>query len=405
MNNPENVNDFDFDILKLFSIIIQNIKLILIVSFTIMFVTLIILAISKILPAEKSFLPDEYTTTSIVILNSNSESSGIDALLGNSGMSSLASIAGLSSSALGVSDSAIAMKLVTTNSFINKIAEKFDLYKLYELEEADYPKTELKKILSEKLKLAEDKNTQMLEISYTDKDKYLAKEIVDSVTDFLEEEFNKIDIIRNSDQSNAVNDKMLVVSNELERLQKEIIIFQTKHNLIDVDMVADKLLTQVSSFQEQLLKKEVEIESYGKISSIKDPGYIKLINDRDAIINAIQKLENGEVGDFPPVKELPNLSLELNKLKLEAEIQANAYSVLVQQSEVLKLTKKGNASTFQVLEYAEIPEMKSGPGRASMLIQISIIGGFLAVVFVLLRAAFFNIKNDPDKMKRLMGEA
>lgn len=404
MNNSDNIKDYDFDLLKLISIIIKNIKLIIVVSFIIMILTLTIMIISKLLPSDKSFLPDQYSPKSIVILNRSSESSGIDSLLGSSGMSALTSISGISSGLTAVSDSAIAIKLVTTNSFINKIANKFDLYKVYKLEESEYPKTELKDILKEKLKLSEDEATQMLEISYTDTDKYLATEIVNSVTDLLEEEFNKIDVIRNSDQFNAVNDKIMMVSKELERLQREIIIFQTTHNLIDVDMVADKLITQVSSFQTQLLNKEVEIESYGKISSIRDPGYIKLMNERDAIVNAIQKLESGEVGDFPPIKELPNLSLELNNLKLEAEIQANAYKILVQQSEVLKLTAKGNTSTFQVLEYADVPEIKSQPGRARLLILISFMGCFLSIIYVLLREAWINIKNDPDKMKRLMGE-
>lgn len=404
MNNSDNIKDYDFDLLKLISIIIKNIKLIIVVSFIIMILTLTIMIISKLLPSDKSFLPDQYSPKSIVILNRSSESSGIDSLLGSSGMSALTSISGISSGLTAVSDSAIAIKLVTTNSFINKIANKFDLYKVYKLEESEYPKTELKDILKEKLKLSEDETTQMLEISYTDTDKYLATEIVNSVTDLLEEEFNKIDVIRNSDQFNAVNDKIMMVSKELERLQREIIIFQTTHNLIDVDMVADKLITQVSSFQTQLLNKEVEIESYGKISSIRDPGYIKLMNERDAIVNAIQKLESGEVGDFPPIKELPNLSLELNNLKLEAEIQANAYKILVQQSEVLKLTAKGNTSTFQVLEYADVPEIKSQPGRARLLILISFMGCFLSIIYVLLREAWINIKNDPDKMKRLMGE-
>lgn len=404
MNNSDNIKDYDFDLLKLISIIIKNIKLIIVVSFIIMILTLTIMIISKLLPSDKSFLPDQYSPKSIVILNRSSESSGIDSLLGSSGMSALTSISGISSGLTAVSDSAIAIKLVTTNSFINKIANKFDLYKVYKLEESEYPKTELKDILKEKLKLSEDEATQMLEISYTDTDKYLATEIVNSVTDLLEEEFNKIDVIRNSDQFNAVNDKIMMVSKELERLQREIIIFQTTHNLIDVDMVADKLITQVSSFQTQLLNKEVEIESYGKISSIRDPGYIKLMNERDAIVNAIQKLESGEVGDFPPIKELPNLSLELNNLKLEAEIQANAYKILVQQSEVLKLTAKGNTSTFQVLEYADVPEIKSQPGRARLLILISFMGFFLSIIYVLLREAWINIKNDPDKMKRLMGE-
>ncbi|QEN06391.1 hypothetical protein EW093_13065 [Thiospirochaeta perfilievii] len=244
----------------------------------------------------------------------------------------------------------------------------------------------------------------MLTISYTDIDKQLATNIVNRVTSLLEEEFAKIDKIRNTDQYSVITDKMSVVEADLERLQDQIIEFQTLHNIMDVEIVAEELVKQVSEFQSELLKKEVEIESYGKVSNIRDPGYTKLINEKEAILNAISKLENGEVGDYPPVKDLPRLALELTKLKREADVKLVAYKALVQQSETLKLTAEGTGSTFQVLEYAEVPEMKSGPSRGKLVIIVTFAGFFFSIFFVFLKEAWMNIKNDPEKMKRLRGE-
>ncbi len=131
---------------------------------------------------------------------------------------------------------------------------------------------------------------------------------------------------------------------------------------------------------------------------------MRLINEKSAILNALRKLENGEIGDFPPVKDLPKLALELQKLKREAEIQIVAYKALIQQSETLKLTAEGTGSTFQVLEMAEIPEIKSGPSRGKLCIIVTFAGFFFSIFFVFLKEAFMNIKNDPEKMRRLRGE-
>ena len=117
-----------------------------------------------------------------------------------------------------------------------------------------------------------------------------------------------------------------------------------------------------------------------------------------------RKLENGEVGNYPPAKELPRLSLELQKLKQKAEVQLITYKALVQQSETLKLTAEGAGSTFQVLEKAEIPEKKSGPSRGKVCIIVTFAGFFLSIFFVFLKEAWINIKNDPEKMKKLRGD-
>ncbi|WP_187759707.1 GNVR domain-containing protein [Thiospirochaeta perfilievii] len=405
MSEIEVIKEDEIDLLDLVSVLVKNIKWIIAISLIFMVGILIYAIISLKLPADKSYLPNEFSPKTIVMLNSSGSSSGsLDSLINSSGMGALAGLAGISGGSGGVSDSALAIKLVTTNSFINKISTQFDLENVYETYESDYPKTDLRKIISEKLVIAEDKDTGMLTISYTDIDKQLATNIVNRVTSLLEEEFAKIDKIRNTDQYSVITDKMSVVEADLERLQDQIIEFQTLHNIMDVEIVAEELVKQVSEFQSELLKKEVEIESYGKVSNIRDPGYTKLINEKEAILNAISKLENGEVGDYPPVKDLPRLALELTKLKREADVKLVAYKALVQQSETLKLTAEGTGSTFQVLEYAEVPEMKSGPSRGKLVIIVTFAGFFFSIFFVFLKEAWMNIKNDPEKMKRLRGE-
>ena len=398
-------NEDEIDLLDLVSVLIKNIKWIIGISLLFMVGILLYAIISLKLPADKSYMPNLFSPKTTVMLNSSSGGSSLDSLLGGSGLSSLAGLAGISGGGGGgTSDSALAMKLVTTNSFINKIATEFNLATIYETDETDYPKTTLRKTITEKLSITEDSDTSMLEITYTDIDKVLATDIVNRVTGLLEEEFAKIDKIRNRSQYSVVEDKKMMVEKELNRLQNEVIKFQIEHNIMDVNIVSEALVEQVSEFQSQLLKKEVEIESYGKISNIKDPVYIRLNNERDAIKNALVKLENGEVGDYPPVKDLPKLAFELEKLKRAAEIQLIGYKALVQQSETLKLTASGNESTFQVLEYAEVPEIKSGPSRGKLVIIVTFAGFFLSIFFVFLKEAWMNIKNDPEKMNRLTGK-
>lgn len=403
MQDMENNNEeHSFDLWKVIAILIKNKWIVILITLGAMFFIAIYSIISIKLPINKSYLPNRYTPKSLVILNSASGSGSIESLLNNSGMGALAGLAGVSGG--GASDTEIAIKLSTTNSFIKKLDEEFDLGTIYQTNISSHPRTELKNIIGSNLNIEADAKSGILEISYTDIDKKLATKIVNKATDILEEEFAIIDKVRNRNQFTLAEENKAKVEKEIERLSLELITFQKKHNLISVDIVFEELMKQISTMQTSLLEKEVEIESYGKVSNIKDPGYLRLVNEKNAILNAIDKLENGEVGNYPPIKNLPKLALELEKIRNEIVIQQTVYKTIIQQYETLKLTSGGTGPTFQVLEKAEIPEQKSEPSRAKLCITFTFLALFMSIILVFIKEGMKKILNDPDKMKILKGE-
>jgi len=402
MSNIENIKDDEVDLLDLISILIKNIKSIIIISGVCMLGIVIYAFISLKLPQEKSYMPNKYSPRTLVMLNSSKGGSALDSMINSSGLGAFAGLAGISGGG-SLSDSELAIKLVTTFSFIEKINNEFDLMNVYELMDSERPETDLREAIATRLSLSEDEKTGLLTVTYTDINKYLATDIVNRVTDLLEEEFDKIDIIRNKSQLSVIQDKKQKVEVELNRLQNDILSFQKKYNLLDVNVVFKELMTQISELQSQLLMKNVALESYSKISSIQDPGYLKLVAEKEAISNAIKKLQSGEAGDYPPLRDLPELSLELEFLKRELQVQTTVYQSLITQLETLKLTADGTGPTFQVLEKARVPEIKSGPSRGKLCIIVTFAGFFFSIFFVFLKEAWLNIKNDPEKIKKLKG--
>ncbi len=393
--------DTELNLLDLISTLYRNIKWIVIITLISMIIAVIISVLSIVIPPKDSFMPNVYSPVSTVMLNGDNKRGGLNSLLGDSGMGALAGLAGISSEGAGPTDSELAIKLANTNRFINKIESEYNLSELYETNDEKFPKTALRNIVKKKLSISF--SSGILKISYTDIDRNLATDITNKVTQLLEEEFAKVDLIRNSSQFKLAEENKLKVEKEIERLSLELITFQKRHNLIDAEIVFEELMKQMSTMQTSLLQKEVDIESYGFVSNIKDPGYKRLENERSAIINAIEKLEKGEFGNYPPVKELPEIALELEKLKSGIEVQKTVYKTIIQQYETLKLTADGTGPTFQVLEKAEVPEMKSGPSRTKFCTVITFVGLFTSIIFVFIKEALINIKNDPSKLKRIKG--
>jgi uncharacterized protein involved in exopolysaccharide biosynthesis len=80
------------------------------------------------------------------------------------------------------------------------------------------------------------------------------------------------------------------------------------------------------------------------------------------------------------------------------------YSQLKVQYELLKVNMASEKPVFQILEMAEVPDMKSGPGRGMLCIIVTFAAGFFAIFVAFVLNAVANIKNDPEAMAKLRGK-
>jgi len=60
---------------------------------------------------------------------------------------------------------------------------------------------------------------------------------------------------------------------------------------------------------------------------------------------------------------------------------------------------------FQVLELADVPDRKSGPGRGMFCIIVTSVSFFGAVLLAFIIEAIANLYKNPDAMAKLQGKA
>jgi uncharacterized protein involved in exopolysaccharide biosynthesis len=124
-------------------------------------------------------------------------------------------------------------------------------------------------------------------------------------------------------------------------------------------------------------------------------------NTYNEIINLEQELRR--LGQAAALGSVSSVSLEVSRLQLEVNAQRQVYTQLKIQYEVLKVTMASEKPVFQVLEYAEVPDKKSGPNRGNMCIIVTFAAGFFAVFLAFALNAIENIKKDPEAMAKLKG--
>ena len=160
----QNTTDDEISLIDLFAVLLHYKLLIIITTVAAMIFAVTISVISLKLPAEKSFLPNEYTPKALLLIN-DTTGGGV-----SSSMSSLASLAGinLSSSGGGISYSSLATYLAGTDSFLDSIVDEFNLINKWKIEK--HVRTESRKVLKKKLVASFDEDSGVFSISFTDID-------------------------------------------------------------------------------------------------------------------------------------------------------------------------------------------------------------------------------------------
>jgi capsule polysaccharide export protein KpsE/RkpR len=361
--------------------------------------------LSILLPEGKSFWPNYYIPEAHVII-SDSSAGGTADLLKSAGLSSLAGLAGIGSAGPTASD--LAIRIASTDSFLDTIAADFDFYNRYGFADSDRPKTLARRMIKQNLVLTVDAGSGMMTVGYQAIDKVLATDVVNRVVDLLEEQFAVIAIDRNRTQLALVSDKLRDVETEMFGLQDRLNSLQQRYNTFDLAALAKELAARLGTLRAELLKKGFEIDSYGSSIGIEDPALRRLKVERNALRANVAKLERGysENGVIVPAEaELPQLVLQYTRLKGDLDVQKKIYETLVQQQELIKLQVESVPRTFQIYEKAAVPERKSGPSRPKVCIVVAAASLVFGVALAFLVEYLARMLNDPANLRKLKGKS
>ena len=357
--------------------------------------------ISLSLPADKSPLPNQYKASALILINEDSGSS-LSSMISSSGLSGLAGMAGVSG---GGGSGQLAVKLLNSRSTLDEIADAFDIRERYNIQENPIGKT--RSAIKGHASFEFESETSTVVISYEETDPEFARDVVNKFVEILEQRFESLGTSRNVRKKNLLEDKLAEVKGQIDNLAIEIQDFQSKYGTLDVKALAQEQITMSAQLRSQLILKDVELETYRDISSINDPVIRRLEAERRNISQLLQEMESGYsqyLGVLPSQKELPELAYQFAEMERELYVQQKVYTALRQQYEIAKLNTEGEEPVFQVLERAEAPDVKSGPSRGTLCIVVTMAAFFLSIFAAFILNAVKNIKNDPERMRKLKGD-
>ncbi len=331
MNEEKQTEDEEISLIDLLAVLLQRKWLITGITLAGAIFSVIISILSLALPAEKSFLPNTFTSSAQMLINNSDKSAS-----SLSNLSSLASIAGVNlGGSGGISYSELAKYLVDSNTVQDSIIKKFNFIEEWKVEKS--PVTESRSALKKKLKSDFNENSGVFTVSFTDINPKLAQDVVNYVVELLESRFKDLGINKKEVQKTNLEENINNTYNQIVLLQKQI-------------------------------------------------------QDIEKTVNNVYSPYN-----------TPSIVMDAELVKTELAVQEEVYKQLKIQYETLKVEMSSEQPVFQILEYAEIPDKKSGPSRGKLCIIITFAAFFISVFIAFLLNAVSNIKKDSEAMAKLRG--
>ncbi len=324
-------------------------------------------AVSVILPPEKSPLPNVYEAEATILVQQNTQTD-----VASSIMTALGVPSGVQAANSQVNYGELIIEVLNSRLMLDALAGEFDFARKYRL--TTNVKGTSRELVRKKIRHFYNSTTGAMRISSQDIDPVFAKNFVNKTVSLLDAWFSQNRGLAKQKQRQSLEDKITEVKMSIETLQNRIKSLQKRYGVLNVQELGESQATSLANLRSQLILKDVEIKNYTSFSKIDDPRLEQLKAERQNLLDLIaqnqQKLPEAEAysgsGSGAP-KSLADVAQEFSQLSLELDIQQRIYNTLSPQYEAMKLSPESEP-VFQVLELADVPDIKSGPQRLEIIL-------------------------------------
>jgi tyrosine-protein kinase Etk/Wzc len=349
-------------------------------------------ALSIYLPPDKSPLPNMYSASAVIFVQQG-DSSGLSSSI----IAALGIVNPSMDSATGFDSGALALMILRSRTFLDKVVEDFQLIRRYKI--TDQVKSRSRDMLLARTKADYNRTTRAITLSFEDIDPVFARDVVNRMVALLNDWYAQNMGNTQQKEKLLLEEKVKEVKTGLDKLETQMKDFQKKYGVLTVQDLGSSQASALAELRSQLILKEINIKNYSAISSIEDPKLQQLREERQNILDLIDQIQQqGQQTQesSSAQKSLPDLQLEFNQLSVELDIQRKIYNTLSHQYEVLKLTSEPEPA-FQVMELAEVPDAKSGPQRMKIVAIVVVLSFFVSAALAFILHSLDQLRKNPKK--------
>jgi tyrosine-protein kinase Etk/Wzc len=197
-------------------------------------------------------------------------------------------------------------------------------------------------------------------------------------------------------QLNQAKDSLASSEIELKRTQEQT-------GLIKLDDQGRAIIEAVAALRAQVAAKEVQIGAMKSFATENNPDLARTQRELSGLQAQLRKMERDKLsgdGDIlVPTGRVPEAGLEYIRKFRDVKYNETLFELVAKQYELARLDEAKDTSLIQVVDKAVAPDKKSRPKRALICAIVTILAGFLAILWAYQREA--HAQGGADRLRRV----
>lgn len=319
-------------------------------------------------------IPKQYTSTVSITPPSGSSQSLLSSLTSFSKLTGgFSDISGFS-----VQTVDLYVDILRSNSILDSLITKYDLKKRYNLKTIEHARLKLKRITKFDIETSE-----MLKVSFTDKDPEFAKSVCNDYIYFLNKQISNLNVMKQKENLKIYEQlyqKQILIVNEISERMNE---WLKKNRSLGVEFSVQQKTPSMVTLYDELIKEKTEF--YKLKNSVSDTSM--------AIKNKILKIKEIEkaVDSISySLFEKPEEVVKYAQLKIDLEVAMRIKNELLGQVNLIKSNLENPSSGIFLVDVATTPTLKSFPPRKEIVIITLLLIFVLELLFLSIKFFFEN---------------
>jgi tyrosine-protein kinase Etk/Wzc len=239
------------------------------------------------------------------------------------------------------------------------------------------------------------KESGIIALSLENEDPDLANKVLD--------EINRLYVLQNVQRNSAeaaqslefLRTQLPDVRKQLEKAEGQLNAYQTSARSVDITIETKAVLDQIVALEtliSELKLKQAEMEHR---FTREHPSY-------QALMTQMGQLDQQKRGLEKKVKNLPETQQELLRLARDMQVTTEIYTQLLNKTQELDIVRAGTVGNVRVIDSADANiEKPVKPKKMLIVLIATLLGGLIAVAYVLVRKAMNRGVEDPEVIEQL----
>ncbi|WP_415423479.1 tyrosine-protein kinase Wzc [Serratia marcescens] len=236
------------------------------------------------------------------------------------------------------------------------------------------------------------KDTGVLSISLTGDDPIKIKKIIDSISS----NYLMQNVERKSEEAAKslafLKEQLPSVRDSLNTAEDKLNSFRQANDSVDLSLEAKSVLDTIVDVEAKLNDLTFKEAEISKLYTKEHPAYRALLEKRTTLQKEKDKLDKR-------VSKMPQTQQEILRLTRDVDAGKEIYMQLLNKQQELSITKASTVGNVRIIDPAVTQPKPVAPKKTLIVIVITLLGGAIAVVTVLVKNMLHHGIESPDQLE------